>query len=162
MLNIRVIGWSAHTDQTIDELVDAPTWEQAVGQALENYSGELQFVVALDESQAPSDLGFSPIGRWETMPLKPDSWRNFGAGRHRFSIMGFDHTKLIPVLEYWEAAAWTMAAQKSLHQHQHHEYRFIAAFSGYLKDSAILGYFTPHLKDVLSPPDLPAIARSAE
>lgn len=162
MLNIRVIGWSANTEQTIDELLVAPTWEEAVGRALENYCGELQFVIALDEDQAPTDLGFAPIGRWETMPNKPDTWRNYGTGRDRFSIMGFDHTQLIPVLEYWEAAAWTMAAQKSLHQHRYHEYRFIAAFNGHLKDSAILGYFTPDLKDVLSPPDLPAIQRFAE
>lgn len=162
MLNIRVIGWSANTEQTIDELLQAPTWEAAVGRALEKYSGELQFVIALDESQAPTDSGFSPIGRWENVPLKPDTWRKVGAGRNRFSIMGFDHSQLIPVLEYWEAAAWTMAAQKSLHQHRHHQYRFIAAFNGYLKDSAILGYFTPELKEVLSPPPLLAIQRSAE
>lgn len=161
MLNIRVIGWSAHTDQTIDELIQSETWQKAVERALANYGGELQFVVALDENQAPTDLGFCPLGRWETMPLKPDSWRNMSSVKSKFSIMGFDHSKLLPVLEYWEAPSWTMAAQKSLHQHQNSEYRFIAAFSGHIREKAVLGYFTPQLADALSPPDLPGVERSA-
>tara|TARA_R110001583_G_scaffold191571_1_gene357096 strand:+ start:7525 stop:8013 length:489 start_codon:yes stop_codon:yes gene_type:complete len=162
MLNIRVIGWSANTDQTIAELVEAESWQAAVRECCSKYAGELQFVVALNEAMATAESGFTPVGRWETMPLKPDGWQKFRGKNEVFSIMGFDHRALLPVLEHWNAPNWTMAAQKSLTQQRHAEYRFIAAFSGIVNDAAILGFFTADLIKALDPVELPTLERFAK
>ena len=162
MLNIRVIGWSSNTDQTIAELVQAESWQEAVRICISRYAGELQFVIALNESMASGDNGFTPVGRWETMPLKPNGWRKFRGSQQAFSIMGFDHRALIPVLEYWNAPNWTMAAQKSLAEKRHSEYRFIAAFQGQVLDEAILGFFTEELIKTFDPAKLPELESQAE
>ncbi|WP_340151893.1 hypothetical protein [uncultured Sneathiella sp.] len=162
MLNIRVIGWSANTEETIAERVQALNWQEAVRVCIQKYGGELQFVVALNDDLAPENKGFNPVGRWETMPLTPNAWRKFTGPNQTFSIMGFDHRALLPVLEYWTAPNWTMAAQKSVAQQRHAEYRFIAAFSGTVSEASILGYFSTDLGGVLPSDETPALQRRAE
>jgi hypothetical protein len=144
MLSIRVIGWSDHTEETIAEIVGAATWQEAVRQCYSKYAGELRFVVALDESYASLERGFSPVGRWETLPTETGGWRQNRSGQSKsFSIIGFDHRALIPVLDWWTAPNWTMAAQRSVTEYRYKEYRFVAAFEGKVPEASILGYFAP-------------------
>lgn len=158
MLSIRVIGWSDHTEETIAEIVNAATWQEAVRQCFSKYAGELRFVVALDESYASAERGFSPVGRWETLPTETGGWRRDRSGSSRlFSIIGFDHRALLPVLEWWQAPNWTMAAQRSVAENRHKEYRFVAAFDGNVPEASILGFFAPDLSAVTDPVNIRAV-----
>lgn len=141
MASIRIIGWTSFTEETVADVVTTDDFRTAIKLVNERYGNELSFVIALDDSLSIAG-GFAPVGRYEGLPDKPGLWREkTGSGSRIYSILGFSFRRLAPLLDYYEAPEWSLAAQSAMDEYRHQEYRFVAAFAERIDHSAILGSY---------------------
>lgn len=135
---VLVCGYLPHAEQTVAERVESPSdWKVAVQEVARPYSGEMTFVVALDDR-----VRRKPAGVWEDLPLVPQEWtRAQLSSQEDFTVIGFNNMSMQPLMLHVQAANWIIAAQCVLAERNQDGFRFVAAFDGHIQKSDVLGAF---------------------